>query len=612
MTKRFLTLCLMLFLAARLCAQSVTVAQNSASVGAYNVYELTLTHDDAAYANVWTSVTVWAQFINTTVACTLNIPGFYYDIDTWKVRFAPPETGMWTWTLSFDIGSGVVARNGSFTCTASTRKGFIKRHPFNPYRMVYADGSLYDGIGLENCQNVNLTYSIDGTSNHSVDEYADTFANAGFNLYRWTIDNCSYKMWDTILVNGNRYRVAEGKAGDRLVQTLWQNDFRIYLGVFGFTVPYATCAWNYGTYFNVDQQNAVKHYLTYMMARYGAYTDIWEMMNECAGRTDWINMMTAYVRAIDPYHRMITTSWEMAPLASIDIGSPHLYCYWEPTKCDSAVIAQASYGFKKQKSLARKPVIYGEFGNYPMNWDSTSALRMRIQAWTAFFYEVSLIYWETSYAKTCNCNNIYIGADEWPVIRSLTRFTGHVHQDVVMCSLAQTTAGIRSYGLQGGNMLLGYFHHFTSHTQNTTAALTVNMPGAGRLFWYDPLTGDTLAQQNVTAGSQTLTSPAFKIDCALKVLLSIGEFSAIRDRMAIALPAPEFQIHSDLAGHMVKISGGPDRALGQVLMHNAAGTTVRHLFTIRNTAEINTAGLAGGVYFVEINGAAAGKVVVVP
>jgi len=66
-----------------------TVTQNTDSIGRFDVYELTIQHP-MSYPNNWEDVIVSTVFSGPQ---TMNISGFFYTTNVWKVRFAPPETG---------------------------------------------------------------------------------------------------------------------------------------------------------------------------------------------------------------------------------------------------------------------------------------------------------------------------------------------------------------------------------------------------------------------------------------------------------------------------------------------------------------------------------------
>jgi len=66
---------------------------------------------------------------------------------------------------------------------------------------------------------------------------------------------------------------------------------------------------------------------------------------------------------------------------------------------------------------------------------------------------------------------------------------------------------------------LGYFHHFSDHDTPIQTTVTLPIPRSGTASWIDPTTGTTLSSAPVTAGMQTLKTPDFVVDLALKIRL---------------------------------------------------------------------------------------------
>ena len=148
----------------------------------------------------------------------------------------------------------------------------------------------------------------------------------------------------------------------------------------------------------------------FVVDRYGAYVDFWELVNEATVSDEWYRQIAQYVRQIDPYQHPISTSWEKPNIAAIDISSPH----WYQTESEFASDVETWQKFQAWKA-AHKPVIVGEQGNQVQNWDDRSALRMRLRSWAAFFAEGVFIFWNSSGAKDYKnpgAANIYLGPEE--------------------------------------------------------------------------------------------------------------------------------------------------------------------------------------------------------
>ena len=116
------------------------------SANLWREVEITLTavHESP---NPYTALDVWAEFTHES-GQTLRRPAFWDGGQTWKVRFAAPQTGRWTWcTFSTPADSGLDGQQGDLICTAdSSASNRFQRHGF--WRMspggrslIHADGT---------------------------------------------------------------------------------------------------------------------------------------------------------------------------------------------------------------------------------------------------------------------------------------------------------------------------------------------------------------------------------------------------------------------------------------------------------------------------------------
>lgn len=503
------------------------------TVGRHEVFEIEIIHDDAAYANPWLEVSVSALF-SPARGETYAVDGFYYDVNRWRVRFAPLSEGPWHWVVRLTAPGGEWTAEGRFLCTPSSHRGFLRRHPANPFRLVYADGTLFPGIGIGDCiRDVNGSgdplddWGFDGAfrgrDNPGVPEYgwvvdlpvylaAYGRRGAGFNLFRWSVDNCSFRLWDTISPAGNRYLVQEGLWGDRLVSALRAHGFAIWMTVFGFSAPLPNAAEN------PEEQEAIRHYLRYVVGRYGPYVDIWELLNEANVSDEWIAFVARALREIDPFDRLISTSWERPEHPLIEINAPHLYVR-EPEVESDTLIAQAIARHKRYG----KPVVFAEQGNAGQNWDTRSFLRLRLRSWTAFFEEGILIFWNSSFAKDYRAPvaaNIYLGPQERQTVRVLQDFAGEIDADATrFAPEVAPRERVRGYGLVSPKVVAVYFHHFASHDEPVSATVSLSLPRTGTARWVVPEDGRIAGAIPIGSGQQTLVTPPFVVDLALLIRL---------------------------------------------------------------------------------------------
>jgi uncharacterized repeat protein (TIGR02543 family) len=307
---------------------------------------------------------------------------------------------------------------------------------------------------------------------------------------------------------------------DWYMQKLRSNNFRLFYGLFGFEN-------------NIENPPSSERlaFVRYAVDRWAAYVDVWEIFNEENPPDPWLVTIANEIRARDPYDHPISTSWEHAAkdVPEIEITSPHRYMHENELTSDLIVGDWDNY-----KDWG-KPVILGEQGNTDMNWLSDSALRMRLRGWTAFFKELSIIFWETSYATNGVASaggiaNIYLGHEERQYTHILMWFVNQVLKpNSVEASVTVSDDDLmRAYGLSSSDGFAAYIHHYANHTNTVNGEfITINIPQAGQGYWIDPKTGKLLSTVSVNSGSNTLTIPGFVVDIVFFSTASLGDTEPI-------------------------------------------------------------------------------------
>ncbi len=536
------TFLLVMFIPAVSHALDVSVSENSKSIGRYYIYELTMFHS-GSYSNPWEDVVITAVFSSPS-SRTYTVGGFYYDTDTWKLRFAPMEEGSWTWDLIFDNGSETLTDFGGFNCVNSNNSGFLRIHPQNPYRFV-TDGDnkpfypmgfndvIYDQAGPKG-----FGGSSDGTLNSDwwmhaeyvgwpIDSYFDTFADAGNNIFRMNTQTNTYLLHDRLNIGGtgkNSYLVAEGKLTDQLAQTLHDGGWKFYM-VFW---QRPNLGWDLS---DANVRQATLAYHKYVIDRWGAYVDIWELMNERSSQDDrYFDDVTTFIRDYDPYGHMISTSNRRPDLASIEINSPHRY-----DRNNTLDIHRLLAGsINNLKAAHAKPVLYGEFGNSYPPYTNYDPERYRIFLWTAMFNEAALVFWHTGYAKNyqSGAGNMFIGPEERAFSRIFSSFIVDFDALARPISVALSPLDEIYASALGSSEDIGiYFTHTASHTTTLSGAtVTLGIPDDGMQgLWLDPFTGNVLQNFTVDSGGRTLTIPDFQVDIALRIRRAGSNWTAVAD-----------------------------------------------------------------------------------
>ena len=506
------------------CLVFLSSAQSDAStVQKFKPIEIPVKHSQQGIKNVWDDVSVTCT-LKTPDGTTINTKGFYHSKDLWMVRFAPDQVGMWNYQISVSDKSGQTQILDSFLCVQSGEQGFIRLHPNNPKRWFYSGtGNLYTAVGFGDCMGA-VRESIFGDADlmdggfrpkgfHEGIEWVLPYSQyltaygdaAGFNLYRFSDGNCAYSNIKTISASGNDFDTLHCRWTDTLFYGLRSHGFRIFMTILA--TPQGNSSDN-------NSMAATFRFAQYCIDRYGSLVDFWELTNESSPDSLWISKVAQYFHANDPYHHLVSMSWEKPIHPAVDIISPHWYGKEDVRNSDQSAADQIN-----QFQLIPKPVIFGEQGQGL--WDSLAQTRMRARIWSALFNEGILVFWNSSFAKDCDCNQ-YIGWEERRITKVLQNFSEFLDSGVRKLP-TQNVGHLKVWGLSSSKTLALYIHDNLDIKEiNSGKQITVQSNIYGTGYWYDVHTGDIIETAEVGLGQQILSIPDFQTDIAF-----IARFSPI-------------------------------------------------------------------------------------
>lgn len=313
----------------------------------------------------------------------------------WKARFAPQEQGTYSFTLRL-MEAGKVTDNSKiahFTASASASNGFL--HPENNWIFKFDNGKPFRGIG-ENIawesrasDDSKFFKELHQNSKYSYDYMLPALAKNGGNFFRTWI--CPWNLpldWKRNF-NNNRYTASDAyynpSAIAKLDRLMEQTDsLKLYmmltLGAGNYNPRDGGFSPTAADFFVNPQSKArYKNRLRYIVARWGYSTSIgaWEFFNEVDnvqfGNKDnpisadaivkWHDEMSAYLKQIDPYQHIVTTSIShrdlrgLNSLPHIDINQKHIY---KNTTGIPAAIIKYEHDFNK-------PYVIGEY-SYEWDW----------------------------------------------------------------------------------------------------------------------------------------------------------------------------------------------------------------------------------------------------
>jgi hypothetical protein len=495
------------------------------AVGQYKAISIPLQHSQQGVTNVWDDVIIVAEFTSPTgrqfnEANGDTIGGFYNSKDLWMVRFAPDEVGTWQYTITLtDRGTPTVYQD-SFVCDSSSEQGFIRLNAAIPNNRWYYSGSgkLYTPLGFGDCMQTPLDSIlekgyIDGGYRaggiNSVPEWILPYSQyliaygdmAGFNLYRYSDGNCAYTMVKNIASSGNDYDTLHCRWTDTLFSALRQHGFRIYMTILGSPK---------GSSSDPQSMSAVERYAQFCIDRFGSLVDFWELTNESNPDSLWISEVATYIHKHDPYHHLVSMSYETPSNPAIDIISPHWYGREDVLSSD-----QTTADHIDQYSTFNKPVIFGEQGEGAL-WDSLSPTRVRGRIWSALFNAGTIIFWNSSFAKDDNGNQ-YLGWPERREVRILENFSKALKLNQYQTQ-TKTIGSCKVWGLYSDDyeQQACYIRNDKDiNAINTNVSVQLgNVAKGGEAIWYDVQTGDILKRTTITFPLGLDTAPPFKTDIA--------------------------------------------------------------------------------------------------
>ncbi|MBM4176729.1 MAG: DUF5060 domain-containing protein [Ignavibacteria bacterium] len=341
-----------------------SVLSNSDSVLLYKKFELTIDLT-ASFSNPYnpTELNLRADFVSPS-GKTYTALGFYYQdffrtgppetlavngSPHWKIRFTPNETGPWTYTISCtDVSGSTVTQQKNFLCLASDKKGFI-RLGSNKY-FKFENGENFFAVGL------NLGWYEYPEKTFSYQRWLDSLSNNGANFIRvWMSENAFALEWKNTGLGNYSNRQDRAFQLDWLLDYAEQKNIYVQLcliphGQFSSTInpewndnPYNTinggpCSKPWEFFSNSSAKDFFKRRVRYINARWGYSPNLvsWELFNE-VDHTDsfdvyrsqissWHLEMAQFFKLIDPYKKLLTTSYANEFLDS-NIWSSPLFDY---------------------------------------------------------------------------------------------------------------------------------------------------------------------------------------------------------------------------------------------------------------------------------------------
>lgn len=320
------------------------------------------------------------------------VPAFFVEGESgktshWTVRYAPQTTGQLAYVLRYtQPGLESVSQSYKLNVKESGRHGFL--HAADSWTLRYDDGTPFRGIGENICwesrANDDSKYFKALHEQHDRFNYPamlPKFAENGGNFTRIWMCGWNFPIDKKDHFNNPRYEACDGPINMSAVKRLDETvELCEKLGIKIMLCIGAGEARTNAEFFVSEEAKAVqRNRLRYIVARWG-YSDaiaMWEFFNEidniqfrdknnpipAKDIVDWHAHMSRYLKSIDAYKHIVTTSISHRDLeglnsvADMDINQKHIYN-------NTTVIPKTVKDYTQRFG---KPYIIGEFG-YEWDW----------------------------------------------------------------------------------------------------------------------------------------------------------------------------------------------------------------------------------------------------
>jgi len=494
----------------------------------------------------------------------------------WVLRFLPPATGRWRMQPMARLASGSPRPVGpalGFDVARVIQNQRIRIDPQAPTHFAFDDGTPFVPIGL------NVCWATSDRPLEDYRRWFTRLAENGGNFARLWMASWSFGIeWKDTGLGQYVQRMDRASLLDAVFELAESLGIRLMLcllnhGAFSLK---ADTEWRDNPYnqanggplaspeqFVTDERalSLFEHRVRYIAARWAHSPALhsWEWWNEvtwtpiaAASLRPWITRVDRVLARHDPYQRLRTTSWadrgDAAAwrLPELDFAQQHDYTH------DDLLDHYASHMRSWiGDGLGGKPVLAGELGlettfdvkaPRPFDWD---AVHLHNGLWAPVFlgYAGTALYWWW--------DQIIDPLDLWPAFRGIASYLKAAREAGLRLgqhsprAVDTRDATLRAQALVGPRGLLlwvrdaGYHaealrqawreqtgghepHRAWQPTWTTFAAARISFghlplaDGPASLRWFDPRTGDVVAQQAVVLheGRLELTCPEFDRDLA--------------------------------------------------------------------------------------------------
>jgi hypothetical protein len=540
------------------CAQIKTVSLKTATPQQYGRIDIDI-ELVAKFTNPYFQEEVALNMqITTPSGKKLLLPCYYESGESsktslWKARFTPQEAGEYKYTflLSRSGKKRSVSNEQVFYAQASKKLGFL--HTKSDWVLQFDNGQPFRGVAENICwetrDNDDSKFFKDLHERADIyhyDRMLTDFAHHGGNFYRTWICSWNLPIDYKGPFNNSRYTVSEDYYNssalarmDHLIDLSESLDLYIMLtlgqGGYG-TLDRGVVDSSEEFFASRKARDWYKNRLRYIVARWGYSTAIamWEFFNEVDNVqfrnrnnpinskliVDWHDEMSTYIKQIDPYQHIVTTSIShrdiegLNSIRNIDINQKHIY--------NNTSILPAE--INKYVTEFGKPYIIGEFGcewDWSKNFDDFSHemdIDFKRGLWYGIFSPtpVTPMSWWWEYFDARRMTPYFRSVKE---INDRMLNAGKGTFDV----LTVKANDLQAFGIRCGNEI--YVYLFNPENTTTMANVEITFPGMNNRYKGQSLEPTMRVYNEVrnienSAGKITLKNEILGSQCEIVYILT--------------------------------------------------------------------------------------------
>jgi len=488
---------------------------------------------------------------------TIKLPCYYESGQSgneslWKARFTPQERGQYQYRFQLTQRNKVVSvsKKNSFVVNLSNKNGFL--HTDNNWVLRFDNNQPFRGIGEDIAweSRANDDTKLNENPKYNYEYMLHSLSEHGGNFFRTWI--CSWNLpidWKSGF-NSNRYTPSDNYYNpsailkmDSLVNLC--DSLNLYmmltLGQGAYSVKDGGTEVSAANFFvSPAAITRYKNRLRYIIARWGYSTNIgaWELFNEvdnvmyadkehpidAADIVKWHDEMSKYIKSIDPYNHIVTTSIShrdlpgLNDLTAIDINQKHIY---KNTKSIPSTIVEYERKF-------HKPYVIGEYG-YEWDWlknfdDFADEMDSDFKRglWYGLFSPTPILpmswWWEFFDSR---------GTDKYIIrVRTILNqmlLAGKGNFESENINVSDST--IVKYAVKCGNRLFIYLYNSDSSAKNFNVSFSNSFRALPHLQSFDCESGKFDKRKTIRAMGNNLIVPSVKLQANSDKVLIISQDS---------------------------------------------------------------------------------------